>query len=74
MYVDGALTEGFAPSAAGDYYVTLVEDADNDGEYLIELYEDGLGDGVDAADTLVDVIGVADFGATQLFTADTFII
>ena len=74
VYVDGVLIEGSAPNAADELYVTLTESLTNDGEYLIELWQDDVGDGVDVDDTLVGVIGVADFGAEQNFTADTFII
>ena len=76
VYEGAALIEGAAPADDGDLYVLLTEDATNDGEYLIELWDSQISDSgaTDDADTLVSVIGVADFGVEQAFTADTFII
>lgn len=82
VYVDGVLVAGTAPNEESDLYVTLTENTDNAGEYTMRVVDsgvDGLADttsGGTAAndDAIVGVIGVADFGETQPFVADNFIL
>lgn len=74
VYVGGALVAGAAPTAVGQSYITLVEGTGAAvGTYTIsEMAEAGaLGA---AGDTVVGVIGVADFGATQTFVAQNFVL
>lgn len=59
---------GAAP-VAGDNYIVMTESS-NLGEYQIEAFDyvDG------TADVSLGLIGIADFGETQAFTADSFIL
>lgn len=64
----GANTFG-AAAAQGEKYITMVEDA-NTGKYVVTVYEEGGA----AADVELGVVGTLDFGATQAFVAENFIL
>lgn len=68
VYVDGVLVAGTV-ATAGQTYITLVESGTNDGSYTMTQYTEA-----GATDTVVGVIGVADFGAEQDFVAQNFIL
>jgi hypothetical protein len=73
VYVDGVLVKGTAPTAVGQTYITLVESATNDGSYTMTQYQEAGALGT-AGDTVVGVIGVADFGVEKDFLAQNFIL
>ena len=73
VYVDGVLVAGTAPTAVGQTYITLVESATNDGSYTMTQYQEAGALGT-AGDTVVGVIGVADFGVEKDFVALNFIL
>lgn len=73
VYVDGVLVAGTAPTALGQTYITLVESATNDGSYTMTQYAEAGALGT-AGDTVVGVIGVADFGVEKDFLAQNFIL
>lgn len=68
VYVNGGLVTG-SDAVAGQNYVALIENPLNAGEYQAELRTEA-----GATDTLVGIIGTLDFGATQDFVAQNFII
>lgn len=72
VYVDGVLVAGNATTALGQTYITLVESGTNDGSYTMTQMVDAGVVGL-AGDTVVGLIGVADFGATQAFLAENFV-
>lgn len=73
VYVDGVLVAGTAPTALGQTYITLVESSTNDGSYTMTQYTEAGALGT-AGDTVVGVIGVADFGVEKDFVAQNFIL
>ena len=73
VYVDGVLVAGNATTALGQTYITMVESATNDGSYTMTQYLDAGVVGL-AGDTVVGIIGVADFGAQLNFLAESFVI
>ena len=73
MYVDGVLVAGTAPTALGQTYITMVESTTNDGSYTMTQYAEAGALGT-AGDTVVGVIGVADFGVEKGFVAQNFIL
>lgn len=68
VLVGGVLVAGVA-AAVGQTYVSLVESTTNAGEYTMTQFTEA-----GAVDTVVGVIGVADFGAHQAFVAANFVI
>ena len=69
VYVNNVLVNGLAP-AVGQTFISLVEGSGvNAGKYTISQFTEA-----GAADTVVGVIGTADFGVQQNFTALNFII
>lgn len=73
VYVDGVLVAGAATTALGQTYITMVESATNDGSYTMTQYVDAGVIGL-AGDTVVGLIGVADFGVEQAFVAQNFVL
>ena len=74
VYVGLSLVAGNAPVALGDTYIVLVEGTGDDlGAYTMTEYVEAGALGF-AGDTVVGTIGVADFGATQAFSAGNFLI
>lgn len=70
---DGAGTlQGAAAAVLGEKYITVIESTTNAGSYLVQEWTESGALGL-AGDT-VQTIGVLDFGANQVFTADTFAI
>lgn len=67
VVVDGLVFHDVA--ALGENYVRFTENADNLGEYTVEVFTEA-----GATDTLVGTVGVLDFGATQNFVTENFII
>lgn len=68
VYVDGVLVAGTV-AVTDQTYITLVQSTTNEGAYTMTQYtEKG------AVDTVVGVIGVADFGAEKAFVAENFIL
>lgn len=67
VVVDGLVFHDVA--ALGENYVRFTENADNLGEYTVEVFTEA-----GATDTLVGTVGVLDFGATQTFVEQNFII
>lgn len=66
--LNGALITGTA-AAAGEGYISIVEDATAAGKYTVtQFIEAG------ATDTVVGVIGVLDFGATQAFDTTNLVL
>lgn len=68
VLVNGVLVAGVA-AAAGQTYISLVESTTNAGEYLMTQFTEA-----GAVDVAVGIIGIADFGATQAFAAQNFVI
>ena len=68
VLVDGVQIAGTA-AVLNETYITLVESATNDGVYTITQYKE-----MGAVDTVVGVIGVADFGSEQTFAAGNFVL
>lgn len=68
VYVGATLVAGSA-ATAGQHYIVMTESSSNDGSYTMKEYTEA-----GATDTLVGTIGVADFGATQTFHANNFIL
>ena len=62
------VTTGAAP-ILGQTYIQMTESTTNAGEYTMSQFTEA-----GATDTLVGVVGIADFGATQPFIAANFII
>ena len=68
VFVGAGLVAGVAP-VLGQTYIQMTESTTNAGEYTIsQLTEAG------AIDTVVGIVGIADFGATQPFIAANFVI
>lgn len=68
VLVDGVLVAGTV-ATAGQTYINLVESTTNDGVYTMTQYTEA-----GATDTVVGVIGVADFGIEKDFLAENFIL
>ncbi|MFC0351167.1 beta strand repeat-containing protein [Undibacterium danionis] len=69
VYVNGTLIAGTAP-AVGQTYINLVNGSgDALGQYTMTQYTEA-----GATDTVVGVIGVADFGTTMTFVSGNFIL
>ncbi|MCK7582319.1 MAG: hypothetical protein MZV65_46480 [Chromatiales bacterium] len=66
--MNGAQIAGSA-AAVGQDYVLFTESETNAGEYTVTVYTEA-----GETDTLVGTIGVLDFGASQNFVAQNFIL
>lgn len=74
VYVNSGLVAG-GLTASNKTYVHLVESTTNAGEYSIAVMDGGTdGFGGTVVDLQVGAVGVADFGASQDFVAQNFII
>ncbi len=72
VLVNGAVLVGAL--AANSDYVSLVESTTNAGSYTVSELNAGADGVAGATDATLGLIGVVDFGATQAFVADNFII
>ncbi len=68
VFVGAGLVKGVVP-VLGETYILMTQSTTNPGEYKMEQYTEA-----GAVDTLVGVVGIADFGATQAFIPANFVI
>ena len=68
VFVGATLVKGVTP-ILGETYIQMTETTANAGEYTMSQFTEA-----GAVDTLVGVVGIADFGATQTFTGGNFVI